>query len=52
MTVDIPNAFIQTLMPEVKDGEERVTMKITGILVDYLCELDPIYRKYVVREKG
>ena len=52
MSLDIPNAFIQTLMPEVKDGEERVTMKITGILVDYLCELDPIYRKYVVREKG
>jgi hypothetical protein len=26
MTYDIPNAFIQALMPEVKDGDERVMM--------------------------
>jgi len=52
MSVDIPNAFIQTLMPEVEDGEDRVTMKITGLLVDYMIELDPTYRDYVVRENG
>ena len=39
MTCDIPNAFIQALMPEVKDGNERVMMKITGVLVDMLVEL-------------
>ena len=39
MTADIPNAFIQALMPEVEDGDERVIMKITGVLVDLLVEL-------------
>jgi hypothetical protein len=48
MTVDIPNAFIQTDYP-VED--ERVIMKIRGPLVDMLVELDPeTYREYVVFE--
>jgi hypothetical protein len=34
MTCDIPNAFIQALMLEVKDGDKRVMMKITGVLAD------------------
>ena len=29
MTADVPNAFVQTQMPQTKDGEERVIMKIT-----------------------
>jgi hypothetical protein len=41
MTCDIPNAFIQALMPKVKDGDERVMMKITGVLVDMLVKLNP-----------
>jgi hypothetical protein len=41
MTCDIPNAFIQALIPEVKDADERVMMKITGVLVDMLVELNP-----------
>jgi hypothetical protein len=49
ITCDIPNAFIQALMPEVKDGNERVMMKITGVLVDMLVELNPeLYGPYVV----
>ena len=52
MSLDIPNAFIQTLMPEVKDGEARVTMKITGLLVDYLIAIDATYRDYVVTKNG
>jgi hypothetical protein len=28
MTCNIPNAFIQVLMPKVKDGDERVMMKL------------------------
>ena len=53
MTCDIPNAFIQALMPEVKDGDERVMMKITGVLVDMLVELNPeLYGPYVVYEKN
>ena len=53
MTCDIPNAFIQALMPEVKDGEERVMMKITGVLVDMLVELSPeLYGPHVVYERN
>ena len=53
LSADIPNAFIQTLMPEVKDGEERVIMKITGVLVDLLVEIAPeVYGPYVVFENG
>jgi hypothetical protein len=29
MTYDIPNAFIQALMPKVEPGDERVMIKIT-----------------------
>ena len=52
MSVDIPNAFIQTEMPEVKEGKDRVIMKITGLLVDYMIQLNPMYRDYVVYENG
>ena len=54
MSMDVPNAFIQTFMPEPKkdDGEEEVVMKITGALVNILIDLDPEMRKYVVKENG
>ena len=53
MTADVPNAFIQTNMPEPKDGEEPVIMKITGVLVDLLVEMAPeVYGPYVVYENG
>jgi hypothetical protein len=53
MTCDIPNAFIQALMPEVKDGDERVMIKITGVLVDILVELNPEpYGPCVVYERN
>ena len=53
MTCDIPNAFIQALMPKVKDGDERVMMKITGVLVDMLVELNPeLYGPHVIYEKN
>ena len=53
MTVDIPNTFIQTEMPEREEGEERVIMKITGVLVKMMVQLDPDkYGPYVVFEKG
>ena len=48
-TADIPNAFIQTDMPEPKPGEDRVIMKITGELVDMMVELDlELYSNYMV----
>ena len=53
MTADIPNAFIQAHMPKIDDGDERVVMKITGVLVDLLVKLAPeTYGPYVVYEKG
>jgi hypothetical protein len=53
MSADVPNAFIQTPMPERKNGEERVVMKITGVLVDLLVQLAPdVYGPFVVYEKG
>ena len=52
MSCDIPNAFIQTEIPKGGEGEPRMTMKITGLVVNYLLELDPNYRKFVVMERG
>ena len=48
MTCDIPNAFIQALMPELVEVEEPVMMKITGVLVDMSIELGPeLYGQYM-----
>jgi hypothetical protein len=53
MTSDVPNAFIQVPMPKKKKGEERVIMKITGVLVDLLVALAPeVYADYVMIENG
>ena len=53
MTCDIPNAFIQAEMPEIWDGEKRIMMKIQGILVDMLVDLNPnLYGPKVVYENG
>jgi hypothetical protein len=41
MSATSPNAFIQAHMPETKEGEERVMMKIAGVLVDLIVEIDP-----------
>jgi hypothetical protein len=51
MTCDIPNAFIQALLPKKDLGEDRVVMKITGVLVDMLVDINPkLYRPAVVLE--
>ena len=53
MTSDMPNAFIQAYVPETKKGEDRITMKIRGKLVDILLMLAPeIYSDYVVYKNG
>ena len=53
MMADVPSAFIQAPMPEVKPNEDRVMMKITGVLVDMLVQLFPeVYGPYVVFENG
>ncbi|CAJ1931973.1 unnamed protein product [Cylindrotheca closterium] len=52
MTMDVPNAFIQTYMPEAKEGEDCIYMKITGMMVQILIDMAPEYCKYVVLENG
>jgi len=53
MCADLPNAFIQAEMPPPKEGEERIIMKITGVLVDMLVQLSPeTYGKSIVYEKN
>ena len=53
MTCDIPNAFIQAVLPKKKPDEDRVVMKITGVLVDMLVEINPeLYSPAVVLENG
>ena len=40
-------------MPPKKDGNERIIMKITGVLVDILVKLNSeTYKKHVVFENG
>jgi hypothetical protein len=50
-TCDIPNAFIQAYLPKKEPGEDRVVLKITGVLVDMLVEINPeLYGPAVVLE--
>ncbi len=51
MTADVPNAFIQAQMPNLDDANERVYMKITGVLVDLIIEMAPeVYKPFVTFE--
>jgi hypothetical protein len=51
MTCDIPNTFIQALLPKKDPGEGGVVMKITGVLVDMLVNINPeLYGPAVVLE--
>ena len=53
MSCDVPNAFVQVDMPDPKPGQDRVVMKITGVLVDMMVQLDPdLYGPFVVYENG
>ena len=49
-TLDIPNAFIQTKVPESKNGT-RLVMRITGDEAQILQQVDPVYQNFVVYEK-
>ena len=41
-TCDIPNAFVQTHVEEKDKDGNQIIMKIRGVCVDTLCEIDPI----------
>lgn len=50
MTLDIPNAFIQT---KVENEEDKVIMRIRGRLAEYMEMIAPeIYSPFIVLEKG
>ena len=50
--MDIPNTFVQTSIPQGKN-DDKISMKIRGVLVDMLIEMSPeTYKQYVVYEKG
>jgi hypothetical protein len=51
MTCDIPNTFIQGYLPKKEPGEDRVVMKITGVLADMLVDINPeLYGPAIVME--
>ena len=51
MTTGILNSLVQTNVPYPNGGKDQVTMKITGILVDMMVELNPrVYNNFVVME--
>ena len=53
MTADATNYFIQALMNNIKDDEERVMKKITGVMVDMLVKTYPVlYGPNVVYDHG
>ena len=48
-TIDIPNAFIQTI---VENEEYMMTIRVRGILVDVLLGIAPeLYGPYVITDK-
>ena len=49
ITLDIPNAFIQTY---VKDKKEQIILVLEGVVVELLCEIAPMYIPYVTEERG
>jgi hypothetical protein len=51
MTCNIPNIFIQAYLPKKEPGEDRVVMKITGVLVNMLININPeLYGPAIVME--
>jgi len=53
MTADIPNAFIQASLENLKNGDEKAIMKVTGMLVNLLVQVAPhVYGPFVVFENG
>jgi hypothetical protein len=51
MTCNIPNAFIQAYLPKKEPGEDRIVMKITGVQVNMLVNINPeLYGPAVVLE--
>ena len=49
MIADVPNAFVQTCMLSELLEDDRIIMKVKGVLVDILYAMDPLeYEEYIV----
>ena len=49
----LPNAFVQAEMPKSQDSKGQVIMKIAGVLVDMLVQLNPeLHGPHVVHENN
>lgn len=46
-TCNIPDAFVQTDVKMIDKDSNQTIMKIRGVLVDILCEMDKSYVEYV-----
>ena len=52
ITLDIPNAFVQTSIPQGK-SDEKIIMKIRWALVDMLVEMSPeTYKEHVIYDNN
>ena len=49
-TCNIPNTFVQTHVEEKDKDRNKTIMKIQGVCVDILCEINHICRDYMVTE--
>ena len=50
MTLDIPNAFV---LNPISESDQKVIMRINGLLVEYLDELFPNkYSKYITHQNN
>ena len=45
---DVPGAYLQAEMPK----EKKLLMKFRDEFVNIMCEVNPEYKKYVVKENG
>ena len=53
MTLDVTNAFLQRCLPKDEATEERVIMKLKGILVDVLEDVAPeVCSKFVTYQNN
>ena len=45
---DVPGAYLQAEMPR----EKKLLMKFRNEFVDIMCEVNPEYEQYVIKENG
>jgi hypothetical protein len=49
VTLDVPNAFIQTYL---ENKDERIILVLRGLAADLLIDIEPKYKEFVEVEKG